>query len=441
MSSSSNDINNTTESNNNAQHRLINNTNSNGEKTTLWMGELEPWFDESAIRKIWASFGESVSVKLIWDKFSDSNAGYCFVDFGSHEAAVKALTLNGQIVPNTNRVFKLNWASGGGLTDLSAQSNNGNTVNANGPEYSIFVGDLAQEVTEHDLLETFQTRYPSCRSVKIMTDPSTNLSRGYGFVRFGDESHMKRSLVEMQGFMLGSRPIRISTATPKSASRFQQQQQPPPPAPLHHPHNSSIDIYGQPVNQFTDPNNTTVFVGGLSSIINEDELRRYFQPFGEITYVKIPQGKGCGFVQYIHRHSAEAAITQMQGYPIANSRIRLSWGRSQNYNNSGVYRPAAPPPPPSLYGPPPQMPPHPYGPYGPIDPQAAHMHGMAPPPPPPPPPPPMPQQQQQSTETSTTANTESVPVARLNELYLAARDGKLDRMEADSHGYHGVYAQ
>jgi hypothetical protein len=45
------------------------------------------------------------------------------------------------------------------------------------------------------------------------------------------------------------------------------------------------------------------------------------------------------------------AINQMQGYPIGNSRVRLSWGRSQN--NSGVgtpYRPA--PPPPHYFGPP-----------------------------------------------------------------------------------------
>lgn len=100
-----------------------------------------------------------------------------------------------------------------------------------------------------------------------------------------------------------------------------------------------------PMNQFTDPNNTTVFVGGLSGYVTEDELRSFFQGFGEITYVKIPPGKGCGFVQFVHRHAAEMAINQMQGYPIGNSRVRLSWGRSQN--NSGVgtpYRPAPPPP-------------------------------------------------------------------------------------------------
>ena len=46
-----------------------------------------------------------------------SNAGYCFVEFATPEAATKALALTGTPVPNSARVFKLNWASGGGLVD------------------------------------------------------------------------------------------------------------------------------------------------------------------------------------------------------------------------------------------------------------------------------------------------------------------------------------
>jgi hypothetical protein len=37
---------------------------------------------------------------------------------------------------------------------------------------------------------------------------------------------------------------------------------------------------------------------------------RAFSPFGEIIYIKIPIGKGCGFVQFVHRVSAEQAIAQ-----------------------------------------------------------------------------------------------------------------------------------
>jgi hypothetical protein len=39
-------------------------------KSTLWMGELEPWMDENFIKGIYASHGETVNVKVIRDKNS-----------------------------------------------------------------------------------------------------------------------------------------------------------------------------------------------------------------------------------------------------------------------------------------------------------------------------------------------------------------------------------
>ncbi|EXF79995.1 RNA recognition domain-containing protein [Colletotrichum fioriniae PJ7] len=360
-------------------------------KNTLWMGELEPWMDENFIKGVFlTATGEPVNVKVIRDKTS-GNAGYCFVEFTSSEAASKALTLNGSPVPNSNRAFKLNWASGGGINDRRDDR---------GPEYSIFVGDLGPEVNEYVLVSLFQARFPSCKSAKIMTDAMSGQSRGYGFVRFTDEQDQQRALVEMQGVYCGNRPMRISTATPKNRSNhggpYQQHHGNQMMAPGLPPHQQGFygvpspaqygGAYGAPynppgqqMNQFTDPNNTTVFVGGLSGYVTEDELRSFFQGFGEITYVKIPPGKGCGFVQFVHRHAAEMAINQMQGYPIGNSRVRLSWGRSQN--NSGVgtpYRPAPPPPHyfapapgPGAYGPAHFGAPGPHGPPGPQGPPGA----------------------------------------------------------------------
>lgn len=340
---------------------------SNDAKTTLWMGELEPWIDENFIRSVWYNLGEQVNVKMIRDKFN--GAGYCFVDFSSPAAASKALSLNGTQIPNSNRPFKLNWASGGGLADRRDDR---------GPEYSIFVGDLGPEVNEYVLVSLFQSRFQSCKSAKIMSDPISGMSRGYGFVRFSDEMDQQRALTEMQGIYCGNRPMRISTATPKNKSGGGANimgagagagngMAGAGPMGMYSMGAPPIGYYGapQPMNQFTDPNNTTVFVGGLSGYVTEDELRSFFQGFGEITYVKIPPGKGCGFVQFVQRHAAEMAINQMQGYPIGNSRVRLSWGRSQN--NSGPagtpYRPAPPPPVYPSMGMPPQ---HHFGPYAPL---------------------------------------------------------------------------
>jgi RNA recognition motif-containing protein len=227
-------------------------------------------------------------------------------------------------------------------------------------------------VNEFVLVQLFQNKFESCKSAKIMSDPISGMSRGYGFVRFTNEEEQQKALSEMQGVYCGNRPMRISTATPKNKSGGPggpggMNMQPGGaagggPLGMYSMGAPPMGYYGapQPMNQFTDPNNTTVFVGGLSGYVTEDELRSFFQGFGEITYVKIPPGKGCGFVQFVQRHAAEMAINQMQGYPIGNSRVRLSWGRSQN--NSGPagtpYRPAPPPPVYPSMGMPPS---HPYG--------------------------------------------------------------------------------
>ncbi|CEP12538.1 hypothetical protein [Parasitella parasitica] len=338
------------------------------QKTTLWMGELEQWHDEVYIQQLWFNLNEKVMVKVIRDKVTGSiSAGYAFVDFGTATAARRAMNhYNGVLMPNSLKPFKLNWASGGGLIDRREDRQ---------PEYSIFVGDLSPETTEIDLLVVFQSRYMSCKSAKIMTDPRTGMTRGYGFVRFAEQLDQQRALLEMQGYFIGSRAIRVSVATPKNRAsqqqhpllqsqsqqlqllqqlqlqQLQQQQQQqqqqqtfantavstpsscslltsPNKSPLlRNLHSPTIKQELVPMNQ---PTNTTVFVGGLSAPICEEELRQYFQHFGEIVYVKIPPGKGCGFVQYVSRSCAELAIQQMNGYQIGNSRIRLSWGRSQN---------------------------------------------------------------------------------------------------------------
>ncbi|KAK6338976.1 hypothetical protein TWF696_009772 [Orbilia brochopaga] len=423
-----------------------NGASNNDAKTTLWMGELEPWIDENFIRSVWYSLGEQVNVKMIRDKFNGS-AGYCFVDFSSPQAAAKALQLNGTQIPNSNRPFKLNWASGGGLADRSRDDR--------GPEYSIFVGDLGPEVNEFVLVSLFQGRFQSCKSAKIMTDPISGMSRGYGFVRFADEMDQQRALTEMQGVYCGNRPMRISTATPKSKGGNQNMMQQNmggmgPQMGMYAMGVANGGYYGvpQPMNQFTDPNNTTVFVGGLSGYVTEDELRSFFQGFGEITYVKIPPGKGCGFVQFVQRHAAEMAINQMQGYPIGNSRVRLSWGRSQN--NSGPagtpYRPAPPPPVYPSMGMPPQ---HAFGPYAPLNPNgypvysnkpdgsdasapattpaAAGAPGTAAGPP--------------GAITQPVPPTEILGAEKLNQIAAARNDGLADRLEAEGRPFLSIYAQ
>ncbi|KXS13182.1 RNA-binding domain-containing protein [Gonapodya prolifera JEL478] len=319
-------------------------------RTSLWMGELEPWMDENFLRNTWYSLGENVQIKMIRDKFTGGLANYCFIEFTNNPSALNALAkYQNQVIPGANKIFRLNWASGGGGTGAGGAMERPGMMDQ-GPEYSIFVGDLAPEVTDYMLMNLFASHYQSVKSAKVVTDPLTNASRGYGFVRFRDENEQMRALNEMQGVFCGSRAMRISMATPKNkdlarvgtgmttgtsfgSSTGSYTPQPMPAQPL--PQSTSSSIY----NPFTDPNNTTVFVGGLSATVSEEELRQFFGPYGSITYTKIPPGKGCGFVQFSDRQAAEQAISTMNGYNLGGSRIRLSWGRAHNAPNLGPVSP------------------------------------------------------------------------------------------------------
>ncbi|ODQ79385.1 hypothetical protein BABINDRAFT_161788 [Babjeviella inositovora NRRL Y-12698] len=283
------------------------------------------------------------------------------------------------------KAFRLNWAAGATLSSPISQS----------PEYSLFVGDLSPQTTEAHLLALFQTKYQSIKTVRVMTDPVSGSSRCFGFVRFSNEFERSQAVAEMQGVWLSGRPLRVAFATPRNiasnsspsaANGLMMSHAVPPharipshplgmpahggyenymlppgmaPAPGYHgisPQQPPMPFYPQQASgageansgnpsmppqapksmaaqAFTDPTNTTVFVGGLTSGVPEQTLLQLFQPFGHILHVKIPPGKGCGFVRFGQREDAERAIAGMQGFAISGSRIRLSWGRSQHNGN------------------------------------------------------------------------------------------------------------
>eukprot|EP00252_Welwitschia_mirabilis_P000768 TRINITY_DN10736_c0_g1_i1.p1 TRINITY_DN10736_c0_g1~~TRINITY_DN10736_c0_g1_i1.p1 ORF type:complete len:423 (-),score=86.34 TRINITY_DN10736_c0_g1_i1:366-1634(-) len=285
---------------------------SNDEIKSLWIGDLQYWADETFLYNCFAHTGEVVSTKVIRNKITQQPEGYGFIEFTSHAAAERVLqTYNGTQIPGTELFFRLNWASFG-LGErrlLGAQ------------EHSIFVGDLSPDVTDYMLLETFRARYPSVRGAKVVTDALTGRSKGYGFVKFADENERNRSMTEMNGAYCSSRPMRISAATPRKSTAIQQQY-------------VAKDLYAasyQAAGYAAPPddiNNTTIFIGGLEPSITENDLRQIFEQFGELIYVKIPVGKGCGFVQFSTRASAEEAIQRVHGTVIGQQTVRLSWGRT-----------------------------------------------------------------------------------------------------------------
>ena len=117
-------------------------------------------------------------------------------------------------MPNVEQHYRLNWATLGA----------GERRTDDSPDYTIFVGDLAADVTDYLLQETFKAVYSSVKGAKVVIDRNTGRSKGYGFVKFGDESEQLRAMTEMNGVICLTRPMRIGPAANKKPAGVQQYQ-------------------------------------------------------------------------------------------------------------------------------------------------------------------------------------------------------------------------
>lgn len=302
------------------QHKPLD-RGSGDDVKTLWIGDLLHWMDETYLHSCFSHSGEVSSVKVIRNKLTSQPEGYGFVEFLSRASAEEVLqNYSGSLMPNSDQPFRLNWAS---------FSTGEKRAVENGPDLSIFVGDLSPDVTDALLHETFCERYPSVKGAKVVIDSNTGRSKGYGFVRFGDENERSRALTEMNGAFCSNRQMRVGIATPKRAVANQQQHssQALILAGGHGGANGSMAHGSQTDGEST---NSTIFVGGIDPDVTDEDLRQPFSQFGEVVSVKIPVGKGCGFVQFADRKSAEDAIQSLNGTVIGKNTVRLSWGRSPN---------------------------------------------------------------------------------------------------------------
>lgn len=292
------------------QHQQQQQMGSGGgaDNKTLWVGDLHHWMDENYLHSCFANTGEIASIKIIRNKQTGLSEGYGFVEFFSHATADKVLqSYSAMPMPNIDQPFRLNWAS---FSTGEKRSDN------NASDLSIFVGDLAADVTDSLLLETFSSKYPSVKAAKVVFDANTGRSKGYGFVRFGDDNERSQAMSEMNGVYCSSRPMRIGAATPRKSSGY---------------HNGGYASNGASTQGFQsdgDSSNTTIFVGGLDPSVIDEDLRQPFSQYGEIVSVKIPTGKGCGFVQFANRNNAEEALQKLNGTVIGKQTVRLSWGRN-----------------------------------------------------------------------------------------------------------------
>lgn len=79
---------------------------------------------------------------------------------------------------------------------------------------SIYVGNLAYEVTSEDLSDVF-AEYGSVKRVHIPTDRDTGRSRGFGFVEMGSEAEEEKAIETLDAAQWMGRSLKVNKAKPR----------------------------------------------------------------------------------------------------------------------------------------------------------------------------------------------------------------------------------
>lgn len=84
-----------------------------------------------------------------------------------------------------------------------------------------------------------------------------------------------------------------------------------------------------------------IFVGNLSRDVTEDDLRRAFEPFGEVASCNVikdrfsGEPRGFGFIEMSAKGAAESAIAELNGKDLKGRRLTVNEARPRTDDRGG----------------------------------------------------------------------------------------------------------
>ncbi|EPQ14876.1 Polyadenylate-binding protein 4 [Myotis brandtii] len=184
--------------------------NKANEFTNIYIKNFGDEMDDEKLKEFFSHYGKIVSVKVMTDS-SGKSKGFGFVSFDTHEAAKRAVDIvNGREIFG-QQVFvgraQKKAERQAELKQLFEQRKQERSWRVRGTK--IYVKNLDETIDEEKLRKEFSS-FGSIIRVKVMQEEGR--SRGFGLICFSFPEEAARAMAEMNGRMLGSKPINIALA-------------------------------------------------------------------------------------------------------------------------------------------------------------------------------------------------------------------------------------
>lgn len=190
-------------------------------ETEMFVGNLPFSATEDDISSFFSHYGEVAGVKIL--KRNDRPSGKAFVQFATHEGALKAKDADGQDF--SGRKIEVRFASEPAPERAPRQSFNQGGYGQGydqqraprqprNDENTIFIGGLSYQSTKDSVAELFGA-CGNITAVRVATDQEGN-PRGFAHVEF-DSSDAVQEAIKLTGTELDGRTIRVDVAGNKGA--------------------------------------------------------------------------------------------------------------------------------------------------------------------------------------------------------------------------------
>lgn len=208
----------------------------------IFVGDLSPEVTDATLFACFSVYQSCSDARVMWDQKTGRSRGFGFVSFRDQQDAQSAINdLNGKWLGS--RQIRCNWATKGAagvddkgslesksvveLTNGASEESKENTSDdapENNPQYTtVYVGNLAPEVTSVDLHRHFHAL-----GAGAIEDVRVQRDKGFGFVRYSTHAEAARAIQLGNAQILYGKPIKCSWGSKPTPSGTSSTPLPPP---------------------------------------------------------------------------------------------------------------------------------------------------------------------------------------------------------------------